>query len=146
MIDNYNDSVHRTIGIEPNEAFETHMVLKNRLGLSNVQRTKVFFKIGDLVRVRKPRSIYTKGREAVYSKEVFKIVDSKANVYTLSVPYDGRLNWSYNSLLKVELPEGEEDKVKERKREQTEVIKKPIEVRKPSARIAQRERKATLRP
>ena len=101
FISNYNDSIHRTIGIEPQLAFDTDMIYKNRKGLTMTQRDKVFFKVGDMVRVRRLKDIYTKGREAIYSKQVFKIVKSKGNVYTLSAPYEGQLDWSYNSLLKI---------------------------------------------
>ena len=144
FISNYNDSIHRMIGIEPQLAFDTDMIYKNRKGLTMTQRDNVFFKVGDMVRVRKPRDIYTKGREAIYSKDVFKIVGSKGNVYTLSAPYEGQLEWSYNSLLKIKsLPEEEKEKIKVRvkvKEKDISVIKpgKPvIALRKPSARIAE---------
>ncbi len=94
FIDNYNDNIHRTIGITPNEAFESNMINKNREGLNSYQRYKSSFKVGDYVRVRKEKTIFTKGRVTTYSKEVFKIVGKNANVYELNATYDEKSEWS----------------------------------------------------
>jgi hypothetical protein len=87
FIDNYNDNIHRTIGITPNEAFELNMIHKNREGLNSYQRYKSSFKVGDCVQVRKEKTIFTKGRVTTYSKEDFKIVGKDANVYELNAPH-----------------------------------------------------------
>ena len=108
------------------------------------EREKIFFKIGDYVRVKKETSIYTKGREEVYSKEVYRIVGVEGNIYTLSAAFEGRTTYSYNSLLKIKLSkENLEKHFKETKREKKQKI--IIERREPSQRIAIKNRKETLR-
>jgi hypothetical protein len=146
FIDNYNDNIHRTIGITPNEAFESNMINKNREGLNSYQRYKSSFKVGDYVRVRKEKTIFTKGRVSTYSKEVFKIVDKDANVYELNAPYDGKSEWSYNSLLKVELSPEDLEKYFKKPPRQDKVDKESESLPlRQSTRLLVKRRKETLR-
>ncbi len=62
FIDDYHDCYHRTIGCTPNEAWDNNMVVKNRDRLNDTQINKVNFKVGNVVRVKKERTIFTKGR------------------------------------------------------------------------------------
>ena len=144
FIDNYNNSIHRTIGIEPEFAFRDNMINLNRNGMTVREIELTNFKVGDYVRVRNEATIFTKGREDVYSKDVFKIIDKDANVYTISAPFNGRTKYSYNSLLKVELDSADLKKaLKEKKKKTPKNV--PTTIREPSARLARQERLKTLR-
>ncbi len=138
--------IHRTIGITPNEAFESNMINKNREGLNSYQRYKSSFKVGDYVRVRKEKTIFTKGRVTTYSKEVFKIVGKNANVYELNSPYDVKSEWSYNSLLKVELSPENLEKYFKKPPRQVKVDKESESLPlRQSTRLLVKRRKETLR-
>ncbi len=58
-----------------------------------------------MVRGKKERTIFTKGRTEQYSKSIYTIVKKDGNMYTLSTPFEDRLVYSYTSLLKVEVSE-----------------------------------------
>jgi hypothetical protein len=110
FIKNYNGREHRSIGLTPDEAWETNMIAKNRTNLNETGRMRTRFKVGDLVRVKKERDIFTKQRVEAYSREIFTIIKKDGNMYTLSGEYEGRDVYSYNSLLKVEVKEDELEK------------------------------------
>lgn len=71
LIENYNNSSHRTIGITPAQADENPLlvVLKKR----NIANKKVKYKINDSVRISTHKGIFTKGYLANWSTEVFTI-------------------------------------------------------------------------
>ena len=84
---------------------------------------KTHFNIGgNIDSIKKPRTVFTKGRSEVYSKDVYKIIKRKLviYIYTISAPLlEGRREYSYNILLKVHLNKGELDKqLKETKKKE----------------------------
>ena len=92
LVDNYNDTKHRSIGMKPSEVNKDNEfeVWKKLFG-----RPKSFkppkFKVGDLVRIQKYKSIFAKGYEANFTSEVFKIIGvlkGDPNMYVLEDPED----------------------------------------------------------
>jgi len=71
LIENYNNSSHRTIGITPAQADENPLlvVLKKR----NISNKKLKYKVNDSVRISTHKGIFTKGYLANWSTEVFTI-------------------------------------------------------------------------
>ena len=74
LIDDYNNSVHRTIKMKPIEVTKQHepllfkTVYKNRIITS-----KNRFKAGDYVRITKYKGIFRKGYEPNWSTEIFQV-------------------------------------------------------------------------
>jgi ribulose bisphosphate carboxylase small subunit len=77
IMNEYNNRVHRTIGMEPSKVRKKHekmllrTVYKQRRGFST--RTK--FKVGDTVRVSKYKKVFEKGFTPNWSTELFKVVN-----------------------------------------------------------------------
>ena len=145
FVENYNNSIHRSIGLTPKESFEKNIVADFPRPLTDLEYERTHFKIGDIVRVRKEQTVYTKGRAEQFSRNVFKIIAVTGNVYTLSAEYEGKKEYSYNALIKVDIsPEELEKQLLERKREITTTNQ--ANKTRASNRIAQKKRKETLRP
>jgi hypothetical protein len=72
LINNYNNSKHRTIGMTPTQADENPslVVLKHR----NISNTKIKYKVGDKVRISVKKAVFSKGYLENWSTEVFKII------------------------------------------------------------------------
>ncbi|KAE9523779.1 hypothetical protein AGLY_015839, partial [Aphis glycines] len=72
LIDNYNNSKHRTIGMTPVQAEENPalVTLKQR----TIVNRKVKFHVGDKVRISTQKGIFTKGFLPNWSTEMFAIV------------------------------------------------------------------------
>jgi hypothetical protein len=106
FIDQYNDSVHSTIGATPNQVFEGKAEPKNLFDTLKESRNDVetSFNVGDVVRIRKETNIFTKGRAEKYSITKYEITERLGNRYTLS----NGANYSYNQL---QLVGGDEDYV-----------------------------------
>jgi hypothetical protein len=104
FIKQYNDTIHSTLGASPNDVFDGKIEPKNLfLTLKEIKDDlNTSYNIGDVVRVRKERNIFTKGRAEKYSTTKYKIVSRKSNRYTLS----NGAEYSYNQL---QLVQGEED-------------------------------------
>lgn len=100
FIYNYNHSVNSSIGITPTEAFKNNIVYNER-ELSDKDYEKTQFKVDDKVRVKNPKTIYTKGREERYTKEIYTIVEKKGNQYRLNKPFDNREWFIYHNLIKI---------------------------------------------
>lgn len=75
LVDKYNNTKHRTIGMTPVEADNnpTLVVLKQR----KIPNKKIKFNVGDKVRISLQKGVFTKGYLANWSTEIFKI--SKIN-------------------------------------------------------------------
>jgi hypothetical protein len=101
FIEQYNNSYHRNIKTSPQNAWDDNFTDENRY-LSKKQFAKTQFQVGDTVRVRLTRTVYTKGRTAIFSKQKFKIVGKESNSYTLDKEFEGRTEFAYNSLVKVD--------------------------------------------
>ncbi|KAE9521388.1 hypothetical protein AGLY_018210, partial [Aphis glycines] len=72
LIDNYNNSKHRTIGMTPVQAEENPalVTLKQR----TIVNRKVKFHVGDKVRISTQKGVFTKGFLPNWSTEIFTIV------------------------------------------------------------------------
>jgi len=82
LINEYNNSKHRTIGMTPEQA-DTNpswVVIKQR----KITNGKIKFKVGDNVRISTQKGVFTKRYLPSWSTEIFKIV--KRN-QTLPTPY-----------------------------------------------------------
>lgn len=99
FIDQYNNSFHRSIGTSPDNAWELNFTTEDNL-LSKNKFNKTQFEVGDIVRIRLTKTIYTKGRVNIFSKQKFKIIEKDVNVYTINKKFEGRTEFSYNSLRK----------------------------------------------
>lgn len=77
LIDDYNNSYHRTIEMKPNEvnALNERLVLKNIIKNTrrHVLRKITPLKVGDKVRISKYKSMFDKGYKANWTNEVFTI-------------------------------------------------------------------------
>ena len=72
LIDEYNNSKHRTIGMTPVQADSdpSSVIIKQRA----ITNRKVKFRIGDKVRISTQKGVFTKGFLPNWSTEIFKIV------------------------------------------------------------------------
>lgn len=72
LINEYNNSIHRTIGMTPNQADlnPLSVILKQR----KINARKIKFKLGDKVRISLHKGVFTKGYLPNWSTEIFKIV------------------------------------------------------------------------
>ena len=77
LVSEYNDTKHRTIGRKPikvtkeNENEVWHYIRRNRSSRKSSVKKK--FKLGDIVRVSRVKSIFTKGYKPNWTEELFKI-------------------------------------------------------------------------
>jgi len=85
IIDEYNNSKHRTIGVTPVQADLNPTLVKMKLREINNQTDK--FKVGDNVRISTQKGVFTKGYLPNWSTEIFEI--SKINK-TLPTTYQLR--------------------------------------------------------
>lgn len=74
LIDKYNNTVHRTIGMKPSEVNQSNapeiLMMKRR----RRQRGEPRFKEGDYVRISKNRTVFSRGFTPNWSAEIFKVV------------------------------------------------------------------------
>ena len=85
---NLNNTVHSTIGIEPNKVtFENRKVIYNRLYGSIAPPVKCLFKVNDKVRIPEQKNIFAKGYAPNWTEEIFTIIqvfnDGKVCFYKL---------------------------------------------------------------
>ncbi len=78
LVDNYNNSKHRSIGMKPKDVRQKHVkIILNRINSHNNNNTsssvKPKFDLDDRVRISKYKRIFTKGYLPNWSTEVFKI-------------------------------------------------------------------------
>ena len=75
VIQNYNNTVHRSVKMTPIEASKkqnTSKVFQNLF--NNYKECKPKFKIGETVRLRKYKGIFEKGYKQNFTSEIFKII------------------------------------------------------------------------
>jgi len=72
LINNYNNSKHRTIGMTPSQADENPalVVLKRR----DISNSKIKYQVGDNVRISIKKAVFSKGYLENWSTEVFTVV------------------------------------------------------------------------
>jgi len=87
LVKNYNDRIHWTIGMKPNDVDE-----QKEQEISNEKKNeyakvkyeiKKTFKIWDKVRILKKKGIFSKGASEYYSKEIYEIIDKDNNRFKL---------------------------------------------------------------
>ncbi len=94
LIDEYNNSVHRTIKMTPVEASKDkneYQVLDNFTNSRKVKATKAKLKVGDWVRISRIKGTFEKGYARNWSWEIFKvseILDTEPITYKIK-EYDG---------------------------------------------------------
>jgi transposase InsO family protein len=79
IIENYNTSLHRTIGATPAQVFRGEVASKQVV----VRPKPPSRKIGDLVRVLSQKQTFDKGDAPRYSKDVYKVIAMEGNRYLL---------------------------------------------------------------
>ena len=95
LVDGYNNSVHRSIGITPNEVNKGNEAKVRKKLFPKVKRTKkkAKFKIGQSVRITRFKGPFEKGYEMTYTFEVYEIHSVKKTqpiTYVLK-DYDGEV-------------------------------------------------------
>lgn len=88
LVENYNNSYHRTIKMTPTEASKQEnsaIVFENLYDLTRNEK-KPKFKVGDDVRISKYKTIFNKGYKANFTKEIFSITEVlKTNPFTYNI-------------------------------------------------------------
>jgi hypothetical protein len=71
----YNNRPHRTIGMKPAEVKkdDEKYILENVYKIKKRKKIVPKFKVGDVVRISKQKTVFTKGYEQSWSKELFTI-------------------------------------------------------------------------
>lgn len=75
VINDYNNTVHRTIGLKPNEVnnYNKETILQKYRNTDVSVKTKTKFKVGDPVRISKYKGTFEKGYTPNWSTEIFTI-------------------------------------------------------------------------
>lgn len=78
LLTQYNDTIHRTIGLKPNQvnAENKSLVLKRYCKMSSkpiLAKQRIKFKVGDFVRISKYKGTFEKGYTPNWSTEIFSI-------------------------------------------------------------------------
>ena len=99
IINNYNNTYHRTIKCTPNEAYKNKdKILKNTMKQWNEAKlTETKFQNGDTVRYVINKAAFAKGSLGKYSKTLHKIIEHSEHTYTL----DNDVKCKYYELQKV---------------------------------------------
>lgn len=73
VVDKYNKSVHRTIGLKPKDVNKNNekLVLTNILNNRKIKYFKPKFKVGDAVRISRIKKDFTKGYWPQWSNEIY---------------------------------------------------------------------------
>ena len=87
LINKYNDKIHRSIGMKPNEVSKKNSdVVFKRLMHKYIPSKIAKYKVGDSVRISKYKHIFDKGYAPSWTTEVFtiyKVKDTKPPTYIL---------------------------------------------------------------
>lgn len=78
LIENYNSTVHRTTKQKPYDVFNN-----NKLSRQVFNFVEKKFDVGDKVRIKQTKSVFSKGDSITYSPDVFIIDSIKGNRYEL---------------------------------------------------------------
>lgn len=80
LVDNYNDSYHRTIKMKPNQVKNNESKVKITMRVNKNTNSDSKFKVGDFVRISKAKGIFAKGYTFNWSEELFKVKEVKTSV------------------------------------------------------------------
>jgi len=129
LIKQYNQTYHSTLKTSPNQVFKGNEEPINIFLTTDDVRNELQteFSVGDVVRVRNNKTIFTKGREERYSRNKYKVISRVGNKYILS----NNTEYSYNQLMKVM---GEDDYKEEEKPKPQPKEKPVLELREKSTR------------
>jgi hypothetical protein len=86
IIDNYNDTFHRGIRIEPNKAdafIEADIVAEAKMKTNKIKANEIAYNIGDKIRVLSTKDVFEKA-STTYSPEVYTIEKVNKNSIRLS--------------------------------------------------------------
>jgi len=74
IVDSYNNTKHRTIGMKPKEVRKKHVkeILKRLNNVKGIKK-KPKFQVGDSVRISKAKRVFKKGYLPNWTNEIFKI-------------------------------------------------------------------------
>lgn len=78
VIDNYNNTKHRTIKQKPKDVFNLTEFNEQTI-VKNINK----FQVGQTVRIKLNKTKFTKGDEIKYSKDLYKIIEARSNKYKL---------------------------------------------------------------
>jgi Integrase core domain len=76
LVERYNNTIHRTTGMRPNEVREADvplLLLRMHASDENKRSTKFLFKVGDRVRISKFKALFEKGYTPNWSGELFTV-------------------------------------------------------------------------
>ena len=117
IVNSYNATVHRTIGMAPIEVNNTNsLALRRRLyATQRLSEPKFSFELGDIVRVRQAQTSFVKSSAQQWSDEVYEVVGRVMRdqpTYLLQDMLGDRLNGAYYT---DELQKAESGAVKHKK-------------------------------
>lgn len=94
LVDNYNNTYHRTIKMKPIEVSlkNEHIVLRNIRSGRNKIKPEFRFKLGDKVRISRLPEVFTKGYWPRWSNEVYTVYSIKHTLPTTYLLKDERGN------------------------------------------------------
>ena len=113
IIDNYNHTVNRGIGIEPykvNDAIEHEIIIANREKTEKLQEKTENFKIGDRVRIINKREVFGDKNLPKYSNKVFVVETVHPNACEIKSG-DTIVRVKNDQLLKVDVVENQKEDV-----------------------------------
>jgi transposase InsO family protein len=74
VTDSINDSISRVTGFKPNEITEKDIpVILQRMYKDEAPVGKIYFTVGDRVRVAKDKGVYRKGYKSTFSKDIYVV-------------------------------------------------------------------------
>lgn len=76
LVNSYNNTKHRTIGVTPTQANKNPNLVK--LKQRKIANRKIKFVLGDTVRISKQKGVFEKGITPNWSTELFKIIKIQA--------------------------------------------------------------------
>lgn len=78
LVDAYNNSKHRTIGMKPVDVSDSNKIkVLKRLAVSKTSVQEPNFKVGDIVRISKTKKMFDKSYIGNWTEELFKIIKIK---------------------------------------------------------------------
>ncbi len=87
LVDNYNNTIHSTTKMKPNDVNKTkeNVISNNQLKnyIDVKQEINNNFEIGDFIRILKKRKLFGKGDSEYYSKTLYEIIERNNNKFII---------------------------------------------------------------
>lgn len=79
VVENYNNSYHRTLKMAPSSVQDEHIpqILRNLKSEKPIMKPKSGLNVGDYVRISRKKGLFEKGATSGWTEEVFKIAKKK---------------------------------------------------------------------